>query len=194
MEKFDMPGYTSEELTISAGAAQVKSIAYFLPFAIVFTGAFYLLWPGKLTAENYDAQFPGGITGVIWILAVLIIGVLLHELIHGLTWSLYASSGFKSIRFGVLWSSGTPYCHCKEPLNVNSYLIGAAAPGIVLGIVPLFVALATGSLVWLAIGLFFTMAAGGDLLIILMLAKHPKSDLVQDHPSKIGCLIYKKAD
>jgi len=189
-----MPGYNSKELTISPGQAQLKSIGYFIPFAIVFVFAFYLLWPEKLTKANYQAEFPGGTTGLLWVVTVLVAGVIIHELIHGITWSLYARSGFKSIRFGVLWKSMTPYCHCKEPLSVMNYQIGAAAPGIVLGIIPMLIALFSGSLVLLAVGLFFTMAAGGDLLIILMLAKQPKDDLVQDHPSKIGCLIYKKAD
>ncbi|MGV3705412.1 MAG: DUF3267 domain-containing protein [Arcticibacter sp.] len=192
MEKLDVPGYTTEELTISAGQAQIKSIGYFIPFAIVFISAFYLLWPDKLSTANYKSAFPGDGTGFIWIIAIMLVGVIIHELIHGITWSLYARSGFKSIRFGVLWKSLTPYCHCKEPLSVKNYQIGAAAPGIVLGIVPTLVALLTGSIVLLAIGLFFTMAAGGDLMIILMLAKQSKNDLVQDHPSKIGCLIYRK--
>lgn len=194
MEKLELPGYVSEELTISAGQAQLKSIGYFIPFAFIFICAFYLLWPGKLTTANYKAEFPGGTTGLIWVVTGLLVGVIIHELIHGITWSLYARSGFKSIRFGVLWKSMTPYCHCKEPLSVKDYQIGAAAPGIVLGILPMLIALASGSIVLLAVGLFFTMAAGGDLMIILMLSGQPRSDLVQDHPSKIGCLIYKKAE
>jgi len=75
---------------------------------------------------------------------------------------------------------------------VREYQIGAAAPGIILGILPSVVALFLGNIVWLAFGLFFTMAAGGDLMIILMLNRQGRESLVQDHPSKIGCLIYPK--
>lgn len=120
----------------------------------------------------------------------MVAGVVVHELIHGIAWSSFAKDGFKSIRFGVLWKSVTPYCHCKEPLLVRQYQIGAAAPGIILGIIPAIIALFTGSLLWLAFGLFFTMAAGGDLMIILMLKNEDLNHLVQDHPSKIGCLVY----
>lgn len=48
----------AQELTISAGQAQLKSIAYFIPFALVFGLAFYLIWPGRLSVETYKAAFP----------------------------------------------------------------------------------------------------------------------------------------
>jgi hypothetical protein len=37
------------------------------------------------------------------VLIALTIGIILHELIHGITWAKYTKDGFKSIRFGVLW-------------------------------------------------------------------------------------------
>ncbi|MEJ2880979.1 DUF3267 domain-containing protein [Pedobacter sp. GR22-6] len=182
----------AQELTISAGEAQLRSIAYFLPFALIFGLAFYALWPDRLSSANYKAAFPSGAAGIALLVGVMIGGVIVHELIHGITWSRFAASGFRSIRFGILWKSMTPYCHCKEPLKVSHYQIGAAAPGLILGIIPAAIALFTGSILLLAFGLFFTMAAGGDLMIILMLRKQDQDSLVQDHPSKIGCLIYPK--
>lgn len=182
----------AQELTINAVQAQLRSFAYFLPFALIFGLAFYALWPQKLSIANYKAAFPSGTAGIASLILIIIAGVIVHELIHGITWARYAASGFRSIRFGILWKSITPYCHCKEPLKVRDYQIGAAAPGIILGILPSVVALFLGNILWLAFGLFFTMAAGGDLMIILMLNKQGRANLVQDHPSKIGCLIYPK--
>lgn len=58
-----MPGYTSKELTLSAVQEQLKSIGDFIPFGIVFISAFYLLWPDKLTVENFNSEFPEGTAG-----------------------------------------------------------------------------------------------------------------------------------
>ena len=34
----------------------------------------------------------------------------------------------------MIWSAVTPYCHCKEPLTFNKYLIGAFIIGAILQI------------------------------------------------------------
>jgi hypothetical protein len=40
--------------------------------------------------------------------------------------------------------------------------------------------------------IFFTMAAFGDFMIIFMLLKENKNSLVLDHPSEVGCYIYRE--
>jgi hypothetical protein len=42
--------------------------------------------------------------------------------------------------------------------------------------------------------MFFTMAAGGDFLIINLIRKEKSSALVQDHPTEAGCYIYRKIE
>jgi len=193
MEQLEIPGYKMEEMTIDAAKAQVNSIVYFIPFAILFGPLYYFLWSDG-TLDIFKDLFPremnGLMTSVIMILVILV-GIVLHELIHGITWCLFAKEGFKSIKFGVIWKAVTPYCHCKEPLKLKHYLIGAIMPGILLGILPSIIALITGNIQFFAFGMFFTMAAGGDFMIINMMRKLNMEILVQDHPSKIGCVVYK---
>ena len=126
------------------------------------------------------------------ILGIIMLGIVIHELIHGITWACFAKDGYKSIKFGVLWKMLTPYCPCKEPLNVRQYIIGAFTPAIILGFMPSLIAIIVGNLGLLIFGIFFTMAAGGDFLIINLIRKENKDDLVQDHPSEAGCYIYRK--
>jgi len=125
---------------------------------------------------------------------LLIAGTILHELIHGITWSRYTDRGFKSIKFGILWKMLTPYCHCQEPLTVRQYIAGAIMPALILGIMPALASILTGSLGLLVFGIFFTMAAGGDFMIINLLRKENKNNLVEDHPSEAGCFIYRKIE
>lgn len=178
------------ELTISSGKAHLYSFLLFLPFALVSILAWCSVW-GTDIAGRYKAEMPSGIEGVVVVLVVMIAGTAIHELIHGLTWSLFTGKGLGSIRFGFSLKSLVPYCHCQEPLKVREYITGAIMPGVVIGIIPLIVAIAAGNIAWFSFGLFFTFAAGGDMLIISLLVKQPSEASVQDHPEKIGCCIYK---
>ena len=130
--------------------------------------------------------------GFLKLTLFLILGIIIHELIHGVTWARYTDNGFKSIKFGVLWKMLTPYCHCKEPLRVNHYVMGAIAPAIILGFIPSVISIIIGNFGLLIFGLLFTVVAAGDFLIINLLRKENKDDFVEDHPSEAGCYIYRK--
>ena len=190
----DTDNYTTEKLTIDLLWANVFGIFILIPIILLFGIPYYLIWKPSFDIMSYlDAI---GVIGIFlrlsYALCLLLSGIIVHELIHGIVWAAYASKGFKSIKFGVLWSMLTPYCHCKEPLRVKQYITGAIAPAILLGILPALYAIASGNLPVLIFGMFFTMAAAGDLLIINLIRKENKNALVQDHPSEAGCYIYRK--
>ena len=84
------------------------------------------------------------------------------------------------------WKYLTPYCHCKEPLKVKHYKLGAAMPLIVLGIVPSIAGLIIGHEGFLSFGILFTLAAGGDMIALYMLRKLDNNIYVSDHPKKMG--------
>lgn len=181
-----------EELVIDPVKAQFSALLYFLPVLIVSGLAYFLLWESRFSTITFKNFLSASSGNFLLIFLIILIGIILHELIHGITWSLFAATGFKSIRFGVLWKYLTPYCHCKEPLLVKHYILGGAMPGIIMGILPILIALITGNLTLLVFGLFFSLAAGGDLMIINLLRKQDMNTRVQDHPTKIGCILYKQ--
>ena len=119
-------------------------------------------------------------------------GVFAHEFIHGITWALFTKDGFKSIKYGILWKMCTPYCNCKELLNKNAYQVGAIKPVIILGCIPLLVAIIFGDKALFLFGVIFISAAAGDLLVIGKLIKEKKSSLVMDNPLEVGWTIYRK--
>jgi hypothetical protein len=63
-------------------------------------------------------------------------------------------------------------------------------PGIILGFAPSLFGILTGHLGALLFGLLFTLAAGGDFLMLWLLRHEPQDSLILDHPSEIGCFIY----
>lgn len=192
----ELENYKKEKLTIDLVWANVFGILILIPIGLIFGLPFYFIWRPQIDIKQFfDSAGPQGAgLGFLLIFSILILGIVLHELIHGITWAKFAKEGFKSIKFGVLWKMLTPYCHCKEALNVRQYIIGAITPAIIMGIVPSIIAIIIGNFGLLIFGMFFTMAAGGDFLIINLIRKEKSSDLVQDHPSEAGCYIYRKIE
>ena len=186
--------YTKEKKTFDITKANIYVMLMMIPLTIVYVLPYFLIWGDGLSKESMvsfldQSFFP---SNRIIAIAAVIIGIIIHELIHGITWAKYTEKGFKSIKFGVMWKMLTPYCHCKEPLKIKHYILGASMPGIILGIIPSIYAIATGNIALLAFGWFFTLSAGGDFIMIMLLKNENSNDFVQDHPTEMGCYIYRE--
>ena len=127
--------------------------------------------------------------GSVILIAVILLGIIGHELIHGLSWRLIANKPFSVIKFGFQWKSLTPYAHLKEPVEVNAYRVATFMPGFLLGIVPFILSLlfANGNLFWF--GLVHTSSAGGDWLILWLIRNVKAGVQVEDHPTNAGCYV-----
>lgn len=175
--------YIKEKKTIDIYKASKLAVVLFFVALIIFGTPFYFIWQPAIL---FSSQ------GVLLFSLLLVIGIVLHELIHGLFLGLFAKEGFRSIKFGVIWEYLTPYCHCNEPLMIKHYITGAVMPAILLGLIPSIVSLFIGNLLWLILGAFFISAAAGDIMQIWILRKENMQSLVQDHPSEPGCFIYRE--
>ena len=104
----------------------------------------------------------------------------------------YAESGWKSVKFGVLWKMLTPYAHCKEPLKIKHYKIAVLAPLVLVGLLPALVGVILGDAILTIFGILMSGSAAGDIMIYNIIKKENPEDYVQDHPSEAGCWIYRK--
>ncbi|MBI6119311.1 DUF3267 domain-containing protein [Salegentibacter maritimus] len=187
-----------KKITISISKANLFGFLLIFPVILIYFLPYYFLHFEDTTIPHFKESvrtvgFEYGAFGIFLIvIAISLVGVVLHEIIHGLCWGLFAKNSFKSISFGVVWKMLTPYCHGKEPLQVNQYIFGAIMPGIILGLLPAIYALICDNFSILLFGIFFTFAAAGDILIVYLLRKEKMDSLVQDHPSEMGCYIYQK--
>ncbi len=167
---------------ISVSMTQANIIVLFIgiPVAILQFILFEYLHP----AENLELTW-----NFLLFLAVVFTGIILHEFIHGITWMGFGRKPFSAIKFGFQWKTLTPYAHLKEPVDVNSYRIGAFMPGLIVGIIPFILSLilGNGNLLWFSI--IHTTAAGGDWLILWTLRNVNSKALVEDHPSRAGCYV-----
>ncbi len=182
METDDVTG--SEDRTTSLAAANTYAFAFVLPPLVVLVAAFGLAWGWSALGDGFSA-----LLSPLWrFVLVFGAGVAVHEALHGIAWRL-AGAPAGTVRFGFNLKMLTPYAHCSAAMPARAYRIGAMTPGLVLGLIPALagLVLGLGEVFWF--GALFTLAAGGDALILWLLRGVPGGRLVRDHPSKPGCLI-----
>lgn len=188
--------YTKVELSMSAAKANVYALFFILPILLIYIPAYILAWPEQFNLSNLKEVVAAHKTWLlispVVMLVVFVLGAVVHEMLHGFTWAFFCKRGLKSIKYGVYWAMLTPYCHCQEVLPLRAYVLGGLMPGLVMGLLPALAGLLLGDILVFLFGLFFSMAAGGDLLVLWMLRHQKKEDLVQDHPEKIGCYVLVK--
>lgn len=177
----DVEGYEYEQKTISILAANLISI----PFLIIVGGLcayiYYKVW------HSFEWN---GMGNALWLFIAIVVGIVVHELIHGLTWILVTRQSFSHLAFGTM--SGAVYCHIDVPMRKNHYVIGGVMPLLLLGIIPTIIAIAVGSPFWLVFGVIFIVCAIGDIMIMWKIRHEPKDALIYDHPTEAGYVVYRK--
>ena len=186
-EELVAEGYERINLTVSIFWANVIAIVALLVLFAILMPLFLFLHP--------ETEFILTLPTFIIFMVALVALVVIHELIHGLTWSFFAPNGFKDIEFGIMMDSLTPYCTCATPLAKGPYITGALMPMIVLGIIPTIVALVIGNMLLLYIGIIMIDAAAGDVMIVAKILMHKAmsdDNLIYDHPTEAGSVIFER--
>ncbi len=157
-------------------------LAMMIPFYFFGEWLFHFIWAHRTPVISIGIPF--------WVKAVsIIVAVIIHELIHGIVFAIYAPNGFKSVSFGFNPSLAAFYCHCNQPLKVKHYRRAGIAPLIILGLIPLVFAFITGVVWFKTFGLLLTIGGFGDLLVYFKLIKLDKDRLILDHPEKMGFIL-----
>lgn len=168
--------------TISIARANKIALLLIFPIVAVLAVPYYLIWGVNVL---HQISFPS----LAFLFLFIIGGILIHELLHGITWAVFAKKGFHSIRFGIKWEYLTPYCHCTESLKVWQYIAGGLMPLLIMGIIPSAWAMVRGNAIVMFYGIFFSAAAGGDIQSIWLLRKFKSTQLIYDHPEELGFIL-----
>jgi len=184
-EKLVAEGYTPNHITMTALEANMYAVVAALPFIVLLVLA-YVLVVKELSFDMKD----------FWIAYFLfIVFVVVHELIHGVTWAMFCEDRFKSISFGFIKEYLTPYCTCSQPMKKYQILIGSLMPTIILGFILGVVSILTSSQMLLIVSVLNILGGGGDLMVTFKLLKYKspsKDTLFIDHPYEIGTAVFEK--
>lgn len=170
------------DITVSLLEANVYGLLFGLAPAGMQVVAFYFVWRGR--------ELAGGSFSIWYTLLILVAGIVVHELLHGLGWMVFAAVPREDVHFGVKWKLLTPYAHSSARMPLRGYRWAGFLPGLVLGLIPAILGIVTGSVPLLGFGAIFTLAAGGDFLILWLLRKAPAEAEVEDHPTLAGATVY----
>ncbi len=180
-------GYRRVELTVGIVKANAFALLLLIPLLLVGIGLFLLI--------NRTAGISIGAMNPVLFFVVLIVLVVMHELIHGLTWAVFAEHHWADIEFGFMKQYLTPYCTCRVPLTRGQYITGALMPLLVLGILPMIAGILFGSMPVLFMGIIMADSAAGDILIVRQIRRYRSeagSVVYIDHPTQAGGVIFEK--
>ena len=190
-EKFNsemqQKGYKTKNIIINTQQAKPLCLLIMLPFMAL---AFWIYY--NVNGFDLDCLSWGFVVALLVLILCLSI---LHELIHGITWSLFAKNHFHSIDFGIIWSSLTPYCTCSEPLKKLEYLLGTAMPTLILGGGVAVIAVMADQFLLFLLAEVMILSGGGDFLIILKILLYrtdKKESVYCDHPYEAGFVVFEK--
>jgi hypothetical protein len=180
--EFVADNYIKEELTFKTGREMIFAFFVVIISGLVFGIPFYLLWSEKIQIafNNTEVDFQSRLIAVGVFLGIIIIGLIVHELIHGFFFALFCKNKFKSIKFGIALKKGYAYCKCKEILRANQYVVSLLMPTIILGIIPSIGSLFIGNSDLLLFGVIFVGAGGSDILIFKKIAKEIKGSWLEE--------------
>lgn len=178
-------GYEPEQKTISMLVGNLWAVA--LMVLVLVAG--WVAMQGLYPSLSFGTEDPMRVSlGCLWFMLLMLLGIVVHELVHGITWLLLLHKDFSHLSFGLM--PGGAYCHIDVPMVKRHYIIGALMPLLLVGIVPWIAGIAAGSLLWMMVGGIMIGSAAGDLMIVWSIRKEPSDVLVYDHPSEAGCYVY----
>lgn len=175
---------------ISLVKANVVSLLLFIPLSALYLVPYATVWSWNKVVSDFTLIYHD----FLFFLFLMVVGVLVHELLHGLTWRIMGNKSWSALKFGFNWTALAPYAHCREPLEVNAYRWGAAIPGVILGVFPFLIGIITGDGWFTLFGFIFTVTASGDILILWLIRKIEPGTMVQDHPELAGCEVIYPGD
>ena len=178
-------GYKIKNVSINTQKAKYLALLIMLPFM-------------ALTFWLYNNANGFNLDGISWGYAValplFILGlIIVHELIHGMTWAIFAKNHFHAIDFGIVWSTLSPYCACFEPLKKWQYLLGTAMPTLVLGGGGAVAAVMSNQLLLFFAAEYMILSGGGDFQLILKsILTDKRGSVYCAHPYECGFAVFEK--
>jgi hypothetical protein len=175
----------SKDYTIDVVKVNIYALGLFIPIFATYLLLYSVVYGFSVMVNDFFVFFSNPLIFLI----SLIVGAVLHEMIHAICWSWLDGIPWNNIQFGFKWKTLTPYVHCPVPVEVNNYRWGVAMPCLVLGIIPYTLSLIFQNGWLLGFGLMFTVVASGDILMLWLLRCVKSGKLVQDHPDLMGCQV-----
>ena len=194
--ELESDGFVRKDKLISVKTANIVGNLSLLPLIIMMV-AIYIIRNGMNFMPKPAMQMYGKFAFLWLILAIVVIVVFfpIHELIHGIWYSLVSKNGWKDVAFGFAKETLTPYCTCLSPMKKPLFIIGALLPMTILGVGSCVAAILTANPFILLVGITHILGGSGDILIVIMILREKlkgRNVMIFDHPYDIGFIVFEK--
>lgn len=173
-----------KDCSLSMERALAELFALAIPILAVQAALWLWIWDLGSFRQGLDSVLSLRVGGPLFV-----VGVLAHELVHGVTWKVVGRLPWKGIRFGVQLKTFTPYASPTVPMRARAYRIGVMMPLMVVGLIPFVAGLILEYSQLAVFGMVFTFVAGGDLAVLRAMRSVASNAWVQDHPERAGCYV-----
>lgn len=157
--------------------------------------AFVLIIPYILSIFIFNDFFddPFGTDNFLVFFILMIIYFAIHELCHGIGYSLFAKDK-KNIKYGVVLEKGALYAMCQERISKKGIIISLALPLIVLTIIAIPIGIIIDESILVELALINLMGAAGDIMMLNLVRKLPSDVEYIDYNNDIGAYFLSKED
>ena len=201
INNFPEEKYAKEEVTLNIARLHIFGLFVLVATVLLFGLPFYYIWPGEIQKvidtlrHNYamDSQerLIMGVKNLAICLAIVLPLIVIHELLHGLFYSIFSENRFKSLKFGFVPKKLIAYCDCTEVLRINHFIIGAIMPLILMGLIPTIISLFIGNIILLYWGMLLIAVSYVDLWGVLKLLKEKKDGWIIFNSPEMAGTIYR---
>lgn len=174
IDRLTEEGWFSRDFTLTSKQTYILGMLIALPFVALAGGLYRVFLLDRAILLDHTSLI---------LLAVIVVSLPFHELLHGLGWALAGRLEKNEIKF--LFQRGMPMCSCRTVLPTKAYLAGVLLPFLVLGggsIVSLIVYPGTISMLTAVVNL---LLPGTDLLIAWKILRSGAAKIA-DSPNQNG--------
>jgi len=123
--------------------------------------------------------------------------IIVHELLHGISFVLFGKVGFKNIQYGIVLKSGVAYCISLVPVRVWASRLSLMMPVYAVCLPMYIYSLLAQDFLFTIVALLFFTGSVGDIYYMWKLRKTNKDlYMFEEAPTskgyKIGYLLFKK--
>ena len=127
------------------------------------------------------------------VFAGLMFVFVLHEVFHGIGYALFAKDK-KKIKFGIALDKGVLYAMCQDEINKTGIIVSLIFPIIFLTIITGIIGVLVKDSVLVFLSMMNLVGAIGDIMMIILTLKLPKTIKYIDYNNDIGAYFISNED
>ena len=131
---------------------------------------------------------------IVSLFIFMIIWLIIHEILHGIGFSIFKCVDKRSITFGMFLEKGIFYCMCKQNIPKKVILTSLFFPITIIGVVTLIIGMIINSYILVFLSVLNIVSSIGDIVMIIYFIKAPSDIIYLDLDDPTSFTVVTHAD